>query len=61
MAAHEDDWNVSVGFGEFGLKVQSAQPGQSDVQHEAAGNINMCFVEKAVGGVEGFSLQTYRT
>ena len=33
MAGHEDNWNVNVRFGQFGLKLQSAQSGQPDVKH----------------------------
>ena len=39
MAGHEDDWNVNVRLGQFGLKVQAAQSRQSDVEDQAAGNV----------------------
>jgi hypothetical protein len=39
MASHEDDWNVNVRLGKFGLKVQPAQSGQPDVKDQAAGDV----------------------
>lgn len=36
MAAHEDDWNMDIGLGQFGLEIEAAQARQSDVEHQAA-------------------------
>ena len=45
VSADENDGNLDARLGEFGLKVESAQAGQSDIEHQARGRI----IEKLVG------------
>ena len=39
MAGHEYDGDVNGGFGQLGLEVEAAQPGQSDVEHQTARHV----------------------
>jgi len=39
MAGHEHDWNSNIRLRQLGLEVETAQPRQSDVEHQTTGNI----------------------
>src|SRR6266700_1633742 len=46
MPCDEDDWEVPVGRGEVTLKLETASPRQSHVEHQAGGTIRLIGFEK---------------
>ena len=60
MAGHEDDWNLNVGLGQLGLKIQPALSGQPDVKHQAAGDIRQPALQHFGRRTEHLNLQSHR-
>src|SRR4051812_31624236 len=61
VAGEKNYGDTNISCRKLTLKIEAAQSRQPYVQHKTTGNIHTSYMEKAVGGVEGFSLQTYRT
>ena len=60
IARDEDNWQVELGGGQLALEVQAAQPGQTHVEHQAAGAIRAAVVQKLVRRRAGRDLQPHR-
>ncbi len=56
MPCHEDDGNVNVCFGQFGLEVETAQSRQSDVEHQTAEHVGKMALQQFGGRPEHFDL-----
>jgi len=44
VASDENDWDVNLGFGQLALEVESAQPRQPHVEHQAGGRVRCWLV-----------------
>jgi hypothetical protein len=60
MTGDENDRNVNACFGELGLKVEPAYPGQSYVQHQAGNGIGKSAFQKVGGRAEYLDPQANR-
>src|SRR5215470_16801611 len=61
VPAEKNDWDTNISRRKLALKIDTAHARQSDVKHKATGDVRALFVQKTVGGIKGFSLQTDRT
>src|SRR3979490_340640 len=59
MAGHENDWNVNVRLGQFSLKVEAAQSGKPDVEHQTAGNVRQLALQHVGGRTEYLNPKAY--
>ena len=60
VTRHENDRNANIGLRQLGLKVEAAQPGQPDVEDQAAGNVRKLALQKLVRRTEHFDPQPHR-
>src|SRR3981081_3192569 len=60
MAGHKDDWNMNIRLGYVVLKVEAAQSWQSDVEHQAAGNIRELALQHFRRRTEHLNRQSHR-
>ena len=54
----EDDRDVDVCRRELSLKIETALPGQSDIEHQAGGSVRASLVQEFGDRGEGLGLQT---
>src|ERR1700722_7088798 len=52
VASHEDDWNMDIRPGQLGLEIQTAQPWQPDIEHQAAGALRKLVLQHFGRGAE---------
>jgi hypothetical protein len=53
--------DTNISRRKLALKIDTAHARQPDVKHKTTGDVRALFVQKTVGGIKGFSLQTDRT
>src|SRR5215469_4719900 len=61
VASEKNNWNRNISCRKLPLKIDTAHARQPDVKHKTTGDVRALFVQKAVSGIKGFSLQTDRT
>ena len=60
VAGDEDNWDMEVALGELVLQLESADPGEPDIQHQAAGSSVARAGKKLLGRTERLDAQTHR-
>src|SRR5437763_13731553 len=61
VPGHEYDRSMDVRLGELGLEVESAEPRQSDIEHEAACHIGKLAAQQVRGRTERLDLEADRS